>query len=119
MVRKIGFGKDGENKEPSVAERHVEKFRARARQKSVRESRGKRAKPPLAARIPIIIFLVVWLVFWTAGIIGVAVAIAKGDGGDIGFLVIWEALAFLGWVAVVYVLIRTIRGRTPRNDGKP
>lgn len=73
----------------------------------VREARSLRAAP--------IIFLSIWLVFWSFAIlVAVGVLLDEMREGIIGghlFLLVWIGFAVIGWVVAGGLLLRLLRGR--------
>ncbi|MCP5072274.1 MAG: hypothetical protein GY947_03140 [Rhodobacteraceae bacterium] len=114
MVRRIGFeDKKSDSPEKSTADRYLDEFRAKGR-KQVEEAAARAAKSRTKTggrkrQWVVIVFLSVWLILWTGGIIAAAAAFFQGQ--DQGFLAIWITFATLGWFFAVFMLRRLLRGR--------
>lgn len=101
MARRVGFGTPKAKR--SVADEYADRFRKRAHdQKATPKLRIKRQWFP-------IVFLCVWLVLWTAGILFVIGVLFGGSGADT-FLLIWLAFAVFGWFGAVKALITLFKG---------
>ena len=66
---------------------------------------------PLWTRLPAILFLIAWLMGWSAGIVLAVLSIVNGTTAD-AFLLFWVAGASLGWVLAVRALIGLLRGKS-------
>lgn len=69
-------------------------------------------------RVFVGLFLTVWLIGWTAGIVFAALALFDGAGGDnfaTVFLVFWITFALFGWVVAVRKLLSIIGGGDVEN----
>lgn len=97
----------------STADRHLDRFRAKARAQK-QANATKKAKTTarvsdLSRRVPIIIFLVIWVIIWSSGILYVALLLIGGQGNlFLGFL---EGLALIGWYKGLRGLINAIKGK--------
>ena len=113
MARRIGSDGARDKRIPSIADQHLDSFRAKARAKKKAKAAAKAATSAkirdLTFRIPRIIFLLVWLLGWSAGVLFVAVMMFTGKGNL--FLVVWEIFAVFGWYAGFRALINTIKGK--------
>ena len=104
MARRVGFG----DEKKSVAEAHLDKFRARSREKAQAQKPAPRTKRQW---IPIT-FLMFWLAGWTAGM-ALAFLTVLEDGEF--FLWIWLFFAAIGWLSAAVALIKLLKG-TPIDD---
>lgn len=112
MARKVGF--DTPKKRQTVADRVMDEHRARARAKrdAAQEAAAPDVPEPAARprrRWGTILFLSIWLSLWSVGVFFVGLIILSGEGEP--FLLVWEAFALIGWVAVVSILVKLIRNR--------
>lgn len=110
MVRKVGFG----NKEQSVADAYLDKFRARNRKKrEATEIKPKKPRGKVKRQWFAIAFLLFWLTCWS-GAMMFAIAFAISPEGD-AFLWIWVFFAAIGWLFAAFSLLALIKG-TPVDD---
>ncbi|MCP5076402.1 MAG: hypothetical protein GY947_24315 [Rhodobacteraceae bacterium] len=120
MVRRIGFSEDKVDKtRKSTADRYLDEFRAKGRKQAAevtKKAARVQTKPTERKRQWVaIVFLFIWLLLWTGGIIAAAGAFLQGE--DRGFLAIWIAFATLGWFFAVFMLKKLLRGK-PLNNSK-
>lgn len=118
MTRKIGFSRtDREKKKKSIAESYLDEFRARKSQQttvktsSVAPGRVRRKRNWVA-----ILFLCVWLIGWSFGIMLAAAILFGGDAPF--FIYIWIIAAVIGWIIAFFILLGLIKGTSvdPEND---
>ena len=119
MPRKVGFS-DDQDKPLSTADKVVEGYRRKAREKARANADAEQARKeaekarratqgPAAVRLFTIIFIFVWLAFWTVGIAFACFAFVNAELGMRAFLSLWLALAVVGWIAAVRKLLTLIR----------
>jgi len=112
MARKIGFSsskggrRKGDGPKISVADRYVDKDRARSPH-AQREIDQKQAIKTKRQWFPII-FIFFWLIGWSGGLFLVAATLFAGQGD--WFIWVWLIFASLGWMLGIYSLIRLLRG---------
>ncbi len=107
MVRRVGFvDKLDEGQKKSTADQYLDEFRAKKQNKHPADDAATATKPK--RQWVAIIFLAVWLVLWTVGMMMVGLQIL--NGAEDGFLVVWLLGASIGWLFAVYMLVRLWRG---------
>lgn len=119
MAREVGF--EGTRARQTVADRVLDRHRARraaklqkaAARASEVGTQPSRDLPRGARRWFAIIFLSVWLTFWTAGVASVGLMLLAGriDAGGLAFVLLWEAVALVAWVWAVRTLFKLVRNR--------
>ena len=113
MVRKVGFEQEKPKAKKSIADSYLDEFRARSAQKRRAEAPVAPSRHRVRRNWVLIVFLSVWLMFWSFGILTVSAIIASG--GAPLFLFIWLIAALVGWFVVFVILRRQIKG-TPIDD---
>ena len=106
MARRVGFG-DKPERGKSTADAYLDEFRAKGRQKRAAKTATHAARPK--RHWFVIVFLGIWLALWTFGIVMAGILVLSGEKDS--FLLIWLLFASIGWIAVVLVLRRLIRGK--------
>lgn len=111
MTRKIGFEKaDKKVNKKSIADSYLDEFRARtAKPKPKQPESITKSSPRRKRNWVAIIFLCVWLVGWSFGIMFAAAIIASGDAPF--FIFIWITAALAGWVIAFFILLGLIKGK--------
>ena len=103
MVRRVGFGDS-------------EKPPRRTQQKSSAPEPAGKGGPKGATRLIVGVFLLVWLVAWSAGIaFAIDEIMSQGLGAAETFLFIWVGVATIFWLLAVSMLWRIMTGRPLSN----
>ena len=109
MVRKVRFSREDTEPKKSIADSYLDEFR----KKHNHELSTNTQPSPKAAKVKhnwvVIIFLLIWLTFWSIGILTVISIVAGGNPEP--FLLIWLTAAIFGWIVVVAILKRMLKGK--------
>ena len=112
MVRRVGFGStDDEQTAPSTAEVTNSRLDSGAQPQDTKPISG-------PVRVFIVIFIGIWLVGWSVGIIFAVIALFMGDDFSKLFLIFWIVLASGGWLFAVKFLIALLRGKIVHRGSK-
>lgn len=104
MVRRVGFGKSKDERS-DLTSVPLTKPTPRATKTDAEPMSG-------PARVFTIIFLGVWLLGWSGGIIFAVVALFTGNDFSKFFLIFWIVLASAGWLFAVKALRALLRGES-------
>jgi hypothetical protein len=106
MVRRVGFGnKDNEESGLTTAELIKSRLDSAAEPQDTKPMSG-------PVRVFTIIFLGVWLLGWSGGIIFAVIALFTGNDFSKFFLIFWIVLASAGWLFAVKALRALLRGES-------
>ncbi len=127
MVRRVGFGspsdraqeeKEDQERAKRIAERLAADKRAAATRTKPKTNRPDKNSVALGAlskgpKVLMFVFLSVWLVGWTIGIIfAFDTFSSSGEWFTRIFLSVWLLFAIIGWFVVVGVLLRILFGKS-------
>ena len=108
MVRKVRFSREDTEPKKSIADSYLDEFR----KKHNHELSTNTQPSPKATKVKrnwvVIIFLLIWLTFWSIGVLTVISIVAGGNPEP--FLLIWLTAAIFGWIVVVAILTKSKRG---------
>lgn len=121
MARRVGFGKDVSDGGPKGRSGGGQGGRFDGGDDGGDDGGGGRRKNRLVPAV----FLTVWLVLWAAGMFYVAGALLGEAGAESGVgslaMIIWLAVAVVGWLIGLRALRRVLRGEPimKRDPNKP
>jgi hypothetical protein len=109
MARKIGFGRPDTEPKKSIADSYLDEFRQKHNHELSRNTQRTPKAPKVRRNWVVIIFMTVWLTFWSIGILTVIGVIAGGNPEP--FLLVWLTAAIAGWIVAAAVLRKQIKGK--------
>ncbi len=105
MVRRVGFGNREEEPETRKPSRTPSTRQPNTNNKSDIKSMA------AGARVFQFVFIIIWLIGWSAGILMAFLFLFSDDGFSTVFLIFWLVLASVFWIMAFRRLIALIRGK--------